>query len=316
MTVAALIAGVALTLSDDGPDDHANASPPATANSASTQPTRPTTGPTAKPTPTRPAMSPYPGNTGVPVGWSPKRTVNGDLTVRKSGQVVEDYLVKGSVIVAAANVTIRRTQVAGGQITNDVNGRCNNGLVIEDTSVTPPVGQDRSNGGTSGVIGPGGYTARRVKITNREEGFRVGGRNVGCGKVVIESSFARIVPPQPCGDWHGDGVQGYDGPALTVRNLTVDFVETGACGGTAAFFYPDGQGNTSVTIDGLLVKGGGYPFRLGTPGKVSNLMIVKDSWGYGPMEVSCGRVSAWSARLVTVDANYQPRTVRSQPCTR
>ncbi len=53
---------------------------------------------------------------------------------------------------------------------------------------------------------------------------------------------------------------------MTLRNTTLDLDITG-CGGTAPFFYPSGQDNTSVDIDGLLVKGGGAPFRLGTPGR-------------------------------------------------
>ena len=74
------------------------------------------------------------------------------------------------------------------------------------------------------------------------------------------------------------------------------------------------QGNTSVDIDGLLVSGGGYAFRLGMPGPVRNLKIVDRSWGYGPIDVKCSAVTAWDAKIVTLGANGQPTDVRTQPC--
>ena len=102
---------------------------------------------------------------------------------------------------------------------------------------------------------------------------------------------------------------------MTVRDSVLEMVEVGDCYGTAAFFYPHSQGNTSVDIDGLIVMGGGYPFRLGMPGTVRNLNIV-ESWGlgYGPIEVKCSALSAWDAQIVKLGANGQPTTVRNQPC--
>lgn len=126
----------------------------------------------------------------------------------------------------------------------------------------------------------------------------------------------RLTPPTVCNDWHGDGIQGYDGGALTVRNTTLEMVETGGCGGTAPFFYPAGQGNVSATVDRLLVRGGGFPFRLGMPGSITGLKIVDRSWGYSPIDVKCSVVSPWQADIVAIDANYQPTaTVRVQPCS-
>lgn len=93
-------------------------------------------------------------------------------------------------------------------------------------------------------------------------------------------------------------------------------VETAGCGGTAPFFYPDGQGNTSADIDRLLVKGGGYPFRMTTPGSVRGLRVVDGSWSFGPTDTNCSRLTAWEAQVVTIDADYQPtRTIRKIPCS-
>jgi hypothetical protein len=88
---------------------------------------------------------------------------------------------------------------------------------------------------------------------------------------------------------------------------------TDDCGGTAPFFYPLGQGNTSVDIDGLVVAGGGYPFRLGTPGTVRGLHIVQDSWVFGPIDVNCDALSTWQADISVLKGG-QPQSVRPQRC--
>ena len=125
----------------------------------------------------------------------------------------------------------------------------------------------------SPAVGSGGYTARRVEINGLPEGFRVGGKGSGCGPVSISDSYAKVVRPDVCGDWHGDGLQGYDGPALTLRSTTID-ARRERLRWHCALLLPDSQGNTSVDIDGLLVTGGGYSFRNGMPGTVRNLAIA------------------------------------------
>jgi hypothetical protein len=216
-------------------------------------------------------------------------------------------------MVDAPDVTIRRVEIRGGRIDNRPRSECHNGLVIEDTTITRSTVPTRDT--DQPAIGVGGYTARNVKIDNVAQGFRIGGASEGkCGPVTIEDSFVQVVPPDICHDWHGDGIQGYDGPPLTVRNVTLELSTTNGCGGTAPFFYPRDQGNTTVDIDGLLVNGGGYPFRLGMPGSVKDLNIVGKSWGYGPIDVKCSVVQSWEAAVVTLDANGQPDASYWQPC--
>jgi hypothetical protein len=255
---------------------------------------------------------PNPATTGVPAGWTPAQTRTSELRITQPGAVVQDVLLQNAdIIVAAPNVTIRRVKLQGGSINNFQGPVCSNGLTVEDTSIEPPPGQDYSTE-SEGVIGYGGYTARRVEIWRRAEGFRVSG-TPDCGAVRIEDSFAKIaIPPGRC-DLHSDGIQGYYGNALAVSNVTIDFNEA-ACG-TAPFFVPSDQGNTSATVDRLLVSGGGYPFRMGVPGTVSGLKIVNNSWEYGPISVTCSRISSWDASIVTITPDYQvASTVRAQPC--
>jgi hypothetical protein len=252
-----------------------------------------------------PGVPPTPTNTGVPAGWVPAQTRSSDLTITQPGAVVQDILFTGgNLFINAPNVTVRRIKMQGGRISN-TQGGCDNGLVVEDSTFEPPPGQARSDMSDSeGVAGVGGYTARRVKVWNRGEGLRDGGKGDGCGPVRIEDSFIRVTSPSGCGDWHGDGIQGYDGPPLTVQNVTIDFVED-LCGGTAPFFVPDQQGNTTADVNGLLVKGGGASFRMGVPGSVRGLKIVDRSWYYFPVDVKCSLLSVWDAQDVSIDSNYQ-----------
>ncbi len=240
--------------------------------------------------------------TGVPAGWQPKTELTGDQTIWDAGTVVEDLrLTNGVLYIRAPNVTLRRVEVVGGRIVNDYGTECANGLLIEDSSILRG-DHDPENP----AIEAGGYTARRLKVEGPSEGLRVGEKGNGCGPVVVEDSWLKIDPPDNCVagqvDWHGDGVQGYQGPALTIRNSSIQLADFPGCTGTAAFFYPD-QGNTTAVIENVLVAGGGFVFRLGTPGSVTGLKVVDGSWDFGAVDIAdCGAVE-WGPgnETVTVD---------------
>jgi hypothetical protein len=222
--------------------------------------------------------------------------------------VVSDLrLVNADLLIRAANVTVRRVEVQGGRIITESCSQPPN-LLVEDTSVIRAPGQvTRYNDGQ--VIGDGGFTLRRVKVDGVAEGVRLG--NKACGPALIQDSFIRIQKPDVCGDWHGDAVQGYQGPAVTVRHSTIVMGSFGAppCEGTAAFFYPGSQGNTRADIDGMLAVGGKYyAFRLGTVGSVRGLLLA------GGREATCSLLSVWEARSATVDDNFQPTPGPSVPC--
>ena len=227
--------------------------------------------------------------------------------------MVEDLkITNGTIFVEAPNVTLRRIQGVNVKVNNGPGSTCNTGLLVADSEFT-------TSGNTSDrddpVIQFGGFTVDNVVIDGAPEGVRVGGSGMGCGPVTVSHSYINVVSPTQCTDWHGDGIQGYDGAALTVRQSTIKMTVNNDCWGTAPFFYPSGQGNTSVDIDGLLVAGGGYPFRNGMPGPVKNLKIVDGSWAFGPVDVNCSAVTAWNADIVRLDTNGQPTTIRSIGCT-
>jgi len=262
-----------------------------------------------------PKRFPTPTSAGVPKGWKPAETRSSDLTITTPGTVVKDVLMTdgASIVVDAPNVTIRRVKLQGGRITNYAGPRCMGRMTIEDTTIEPPAGAT-STIESEGVIDAAAYTARRVKIWRRSEGFRVTGHGLpGCEPIRIQDSFIKIVIPEGRCDLHADGIQGYGGPHTSVVNTTIDFTE--ATCGTAPFFVPKDQENTSVTVKRLLVMGGGYPFRLGVPGTVTGLKIVNRSWVFGPIDVACSLVRKWEADIVTITSNYQvKKTIRAQRC--
>lgn len=281
--------------------------------------------PAPAPTPTPvPVVAKFPteATVGTPAGWTPKATRSGDLRVTVPGTIVEDLRITGSIIIETPRVLVRRVEVLGGNI-RLTSVACRGTRTVDDPAVIYPVIEDTTfrkrpvtQAADLPAIEPGGYVARRVEVLDRPEGLRVSGRSNGCGPVTIDRAYLRVVSPDVCGDWHGDGVQGYDGNAVALTNSAIDFIEEGGCGGTAPYFVPHSQGNLTVSIDGLLVKGGGFSFRLGVPGTVKGLRIVDGSWGYGPIDVKCSAVSAWEASIVHVDAAGQVASVvRSQPCS-
>lgn len=250
-------------------------------------------------------------SSGVPRRWTPRRVVRGDRVVNRDGAVVKDLRIKGDLIIAAKNVRVKRVDVVGGSINNFAGSECQTGLRIRRSTIRRDPNQ--STDGDWPAVATGGYVAKRVLIDGLPEGFRVGGKR-DCGRVVIRRSYARVTSPDNCGDWHGDSLQGYDGGRLKIRNSRLDLIERDGCGGTAPFFYPSDQGNTSVNIDGLIVKGGGISFRLGTPGSVKNLKVVRGSWYYAPIDVNCGRIRTWQANIVKLNSKGQPVNVRRQRC--
>jgi hypothetical protein len=266
------------------------------------------TTPTSTPTPTAPADWPTAATTGTPAGWVPVRTVE-SLTVSLPGAIVEDVRVLGGdIVVTAPGVTIRRVELVGGAIVADDSGGCRGqGLTVEDSTFLPPAGQ-AYGGSAEGAIRWGGYTARRVKVVDRVEGLRVASQPLGCGPVTVEDSYISIAAPlSPC--YHADGIQGYTGAGLTVRNTVID--ARGMECGTSAIFYGAGDGNTGpVVLDRVWVAGGGWTVVLGPAGsRVTGLEVLDGSWQNGPYDVDCGAVD-FSARVVDASG----ATVNTRTC--
>ena len=271
----------------------------------------PSPSPTPTPGPTVPSgcalpLYPTPACTGVPAGWTPSRTINGDYTASQNGELIDGWRITGSLLIRAHNVVVRNSEVYT-RIYNQASGVAYNGLVIVDTTIGPPSG---NSGATTGAIGVCGYVARRVEIRNAPEGWRVGGDGYSggrCGPVEISDSYARLRSTGNCD--HNDGVQGYDEPPGTViAHNTIDMSNVGCS--TGAIYVGDPYGAT--VLDNLLL-GGSYVMRLHSSGTQTNYpavtgnRIVNGAWDFGPVLVdSCSTIAVWRDNtLVEIDADYR-----------
>ena len=107
-----------------------------------TAPTPPTT-PPSTPAPTSPpATAPTKGfptrdSAGLPNGWQPSQQVSGNYYVRQAGAVVQDLrITDGTIIIEAANVTLRRIDYVGSTVINGMGSTCYPNLLVEDSDFT------------------------------------------------------------------------------------------------------------------------------------------------------------------------------------
>ena len=119
----------------------------ATGRGSTVRPVKPTPPVTATPTPTAVPTVPIPApippgpsttgfptrdSAGLPNGWQPTRQVSGDYYVREAGAVVEDLrITNGTIIIEAANVTLRRIDYVGSTVLNGLGSTCYPNLLIE-----------------------------------------------------------------------------------------------------------------------------------------------------------------------------------------
>ena len=271
-----------------------------------------------------PAASSFPNaaNTGVPAGWKPRHTTNGDLTIRTPGTVLDGELVTGTLHVNARNVTVRNSWIYGSVDNQSSAGFDYGGMVIEDSDVGPPSGE---GGEPFPAVLVAGYTMTRVHVHNVAEGPRVAAFNNpsvpdSSQTVVIRDSLIQIVRGS-CS--HNDGIQGFgEPPRAIISHNTIDTRGAGPDCTTGALFI--GNDNPDlVTVTDNLMAGGGYTMRLDANGRngpggrydhVTGNRIISDSWGYGPVHVDdCGTVADWADNsVVTVDSDYRvTSTVRA-----
>jgi hypothetical protein len=260
----------------------------------------------------RPGAYPNPATTGVPDGWTPKSTHDGDLTITDAGTVIEDVLITGDLQVRADNVTVRRSRIMGIIWNQYSDTEQFPGLLIEDTEVGPDSGvKDWGHG----AVGTAGYTARRVEIHNVTDGFRVSGDDI-----VIEDSFVKLSAiPGECN--HLDGVQGYGGGTnVVVTHNTFD--ARGSCGNSAVFFA---DSSPHADVEDNILLGGAYSLRLQQAEVPSTFIaidnrIVQNSYDDGPLYIfDSGSLNLTCSgnQVVTIDDNYQiSGVVGEAPCNR
>jgi hypothetical protein len=270
----------------------------ATIQATPVPPPVPTPSPTPPPTSTTNCPLPrYPvaSCTGVPAGTT-LTPYAGSLVITAPGTVIDGKLVNGGLDIRANNVVIKNSQINGPVINDNTATRYS--FTIQDSWVRGAASGCGSFG--NGAIGVANYTATRVRVTGFPDAFRVAGSNI-----TIQDSYATLCSANP--DDHSDGIQAYGaagGKNIFIRHNTLDQrgVTNGAA--TAPLFLPseDRQGNAGATIsvtDNLLA-GGGFTLRaygLDFPAVTGN-KIVDNTWGYGPLDVTCNTIGSWSGNAV------------------
>ena len=258
---------------------------------------------------------PNASNTGVPAGWRPRHTTNGDLTIRTPGTVLDGELVTGTLNVNARNVTIRNSWIYGSIDNQSSAGTDYGGMVIEDSDVGPPSGD---GGDTFPAILVAGYTMTRVHVHNVSEGPRIAAFNnpsvpASSQTIVIRDSLIQIVRGT-CS--HNDGIQGFgEPPRAIISHNTIDARAAGPDCTTGALFIGNDNPDLLTVTDNLLA-GGGFTMRLGGPGfdgpggtydHVTGNKIVDGSWGFGPVHVDdCRTIADWAGNsVVRIDSDYR-----------
>jgi hypothetical protein len=234
---------------------------------------------------------PTAATTGVPAGTT--LTTVGSVTLSTPGQVLDSRLVTGNVTVTASNVVIKNSEILG-RVINTGSGS----FTIQDSLVGP-------TSGCAGIesVGYGNYTARRVRMRNVSDGFRVSGSNI-----LIEDSFVLLCSSP--GD-HSDGVQGYGGGNnVVVRHNTID--QRNASDVNAVVFFADNS--RSATVQDNLLMGGNITLRIHDdfnpdigPWIITGNRLVNGSWNFGPVSTTntnCATTTWTDNRLVTIDSNY------------
>lgn len=218
--------------------------------------------PTTKPVPV--TGKPSASNTGVSKGVSLKKS--GSITVTKSGTVLQNLDIGGTITVKANNVTIRnvriRTNTSGCGI-NVINGFY--GTLVERADIQMGVNGNFGLAGVCGVgdlAGKGGkkhgdnVTVRYSKITGHADGIKA------VDYSLYERNYIKVW--RPAGSKaHTDGIQGSGRSYFTIRHNTIG--ESYVSGDNAAIFIQAFTGKRENHLYGIRIynnwlNGGGYTF--------------------------------------------------------
>src|SRR5262245_3590368 len=137
-------------------------------------------------------------NTGVPAGTQ-LATVNGNLTIKTAGTVIDSQFIQGCVAVSAPGVIIRRSRI---RCTSSYavlsSGYTGERLLIEDSEIDCLASDGRATRTTA--IGDNNFTARWLNIHGCENGFDVD------DDVTIQDSWIHDLLDDPV-NAHTDGIQ-------------------------------------------------------------------------------------------------------------
>lgn len=218
--------------------------------------------------------------------------IRGDLIASRSGQVINGVDVRGSIIVRAANVTIRNSVVRGG--TNAaarrywplVDARAGAAhLLIQDTVIA----ESTPSAWNASGIGGSNFTARRVKILGQVDSVNITGSNV----TVEDSVLGRNVyypnhwQSQKSGGTHNDNVQVLRGDNVTIRgNIMTD------SHGLGVIAAPEWGSVRNLLVENNFIDNGECSSKFTTKGGNASSMTIRNN-------VFGGHQRSWKCYIVT-----------------
>jgi hypothetical protein len=165
------------------------------------------------------AGKPNSNTTGVRAGTALKAHY-GDITVTRSGTVLDRMDIHGFVNVKAANVRITNSIVRGGVAKNSVGIITNYGhanLLVENVTLVadhPTVYLDGLKGNN--------FTARRIHVVGNTDSVKIHGDNVTVENSLLENThYWAHDPAQGGGPSHSDNVQILYGKNIVIQNNTI-----------------------------------------------------------------------------------------------
>jgi len=232
---------------EPAPSDSASPSPSPSPSRSAGHSAGPSTGPNTPIDPHRANCAPRPSgcglpdaaNTGVPAGTK-LAVVNGGMTIKQAGSVIDGKDIHGCVDIEAPKVTIRRSRIACpdfyvvGSFAERYSG---GGALVEDVEI-----DCLTSNGTG--IGSYGLTAVRVNIHGCQNGFDVD------NTITVQDSY--IHDFYNTADNHADGLQLNAGAHITITHNTIFNP-----GGTSAVIS-SASGDSDVLVSNNLLAGGSY----------------------------------------------------------
>ena len=199
-----------------------------------------------RPCPLRRGQWPNASNTGVPSGVS-LTSYGGPMKITQDGAVIDAKEIRGTIVIAASDVTIKRSKIMG-RIDADQGGAS---VTVVESEID--AGREQAPG-----VGFSNVTVLRSNIHG-------GQHSVLCGdNCRVESSWLHDQYLPSNDDWHTNAYLSNGGSNVVLVGNTLqctppDNGVTGGCTADASFFG-DFEPIKNVTIDGNLFKStpGGY----------------------------------------------------------
>jgi hypothetical protein len=186
------------------------------------------------------------GNSGVPLGVS-LAPYSGPCTITTAGTVIDAADVTCHLVIAAADVTVRRSRLRAGFLVRDATR-----ATIEDSTSDTGVAISSSQN----------VTLKRNDIHGPGDGLHItSDGSTHCENILVEGNW--IHAPQIGPGDHYDVLQVRGVKNLTLRGNNLDagiWVVVGDDGGTNAvvFFEEANGGNDTCKVEGNWLNGGGY----------------------------------------------------------